>query len=411
MKIMASTQLKRSLTLSLLTLYGLGTILGAGVYVLVGKVAGSAGIYAPVAFVIAAIIAGFTGLSYAELSARYPRSAGEALYVYKAFSSTPLSRLVGWLVIATGVVSSATMVNGFIGYLAVFTPAPPLLSILLVVALITALACWGISESVMVAAIITAIEIGGLIVVIVALGGEFETLPLRWPELIPPLEASPWMGIMLGAFLAFYAFIGFEDMVNVAEEVIDPVRTLPRAIIIALVAASLLYIIIALLAVLSLPLAQLSASDAPMVSLLETKSERLATIVGGISLIAILNGALVQVIMGARLLYGMAKQNIAPKIFGHIAEKTLTPVYATLTIGFVIALLAAAFPLTTLAKITSFIIISVFSLVNFALLNILYSEQAAVKVNVAKLALPAVGGVLCLILLALQVYGVLSPRV
>lgn len=407
---MANTKLKRSLTLPLLTLYGLGTILGAGVYVLVGKVAGNAGIYAPIAFLVAAIIAGFTGLSYAELSARYPRSAGEVLYVYKAFSSAQLSRLVGWLVIATGVVSSATMVNGFIGYLAVFIPLPSLLSIFLVVAIITALACWGITESVTVAAIITGIEIIGLVVVIAALGENFNTLPQRLPELTPPLEAGPWMGIMLGAFLAFYAFIGFEDMVNVAEEVIEPARTLPRAIVISLTAASLLYIIIAVLAVLSLPIAELSASDAPMVSLLEAKSELLASIVGGISLIAILNGALVQVIMGARLLYGMAAQNLAPSLFGRIAETTQTPVYASITIGIIIYLLAIAFPLTTLAKITSFIIISVFALVNFALLNILRRERPTTTISVTKFALPAIGGLLCLALLALQIYGLLSPQ-
>lgn len=206
----SKTQLKRSLTLPLLTLYGLGTILGAGVYVLVGKVAGVAGMYAPIAFLASAIIATFTGFSYAELSSRYPRSAGEALYISKAFSWPALSVCVGWFVIATGVVSAATLVNGFIGYLSVFFLIPENIAITLVIMLITVIACRGITESVTIAAIITAVEVLGLVIVIAALGDEFITLPERWPDLVPPNTLGVWFGILLGAHLAFYAFIGFE---------------------------------------------------------------------------------------------------------------------------------------------------------------------------------------------------------
>ena len=401
---MTNNVLKRSLNLPLLTLYGLGTILGAGVYVLVGKVAGIAGLYAPIAFLISAIVALFTGLSYAALSARYPRSAGEVVYINQAFSSATLSTSVGWCVIATGVVSAATMVNGFIGYLSVFIQIPTLLAVTLVITTITLIAYWGIMESVTIAALITALEIVGLLLVIYSLRGELLTLPYHWQNLLPPLNGDIWLGILLGSFLAFYAFIGFEDMVNVAEEVIAPQRTLPLAIIAALLMASALYIIIALAAVLSLPPDVLSQSDSPMVMLIENHNPKLATTLGIISLIAIINGVLVQVIMGSRILYGMASQQLISQLFSRVSEKTQTPTIATVVIAFTVWILALGFPLVTLAKATSFIIIIVFSLVNFSLLIIRYREKSNSGMHrIYELLQPLTGGLLCLGLLTLQI--------
>jgi len=394
-----NVELKRSLNLPLLTLYGLGTILGAGVYVLIGKVTGIAGLYAPVAFLVSAVIAVFTGLSYAQLSARYPRSAGEALYVSHAFSWPVLSTCVGWLVIATGVVSAATLVNGFIGYLCVFIPVSEIIAISVVIAIITAVACWGITESVTIAATITSIELFGLLLTLGGLGDVLFTLPERWPALIPPNDQGIWVGIFLGAYLAFYAFIGFEDMVNVIEEVVTPKRTMPLAIMLAIGIASVLYILIALVAVLSLSPEALSSSNSPMVSLLATKSNALAKAIGVISLIAIINGALVQIIMGARMLYGMGIQQLAPSFFIVVARSTQTPVRATLCIGTVIWLLATVFPLVTLAKATSFIILVVFTLVNISLVVIRLREDDKFMFN---LLLPIIGSLLCFGLLALQ---------
>jgi basic amino acid/polyamine antiporter, APA family len=397
---MANNTLKRSLNLPLLTLYGLGTILGAGVYVLVGKVAGIAGLYAPIAFLVSSIVAIFTGLSYAALSARYPRSAGEVVYINQAFSSATLSTWVGWCVIATGVVSAATMVNGFIGYLTVFIQTPTLLAVTLIVASITFIAYWGIMESVTIAALITVLEIVGLLLVIYSLRGELLTLPHQWQTLLPPVNGDIWLGILLGAFLAFYAFIGFEDMVNVAEEVVAPQRTLPIAIIAALLMASVLYILIALAAVLSLPPDELSQSDSPMVMLIENHNPQLATPLGIISLIAIINGVLVQVIMGSRILYGMACQQLISKLFSRVSAKTQTPTIATVTIALTVWTLALGFPIVTLAKATSFIIITVFALVNLSLLVIRYREK---PYRLFELLMPLTGGLLCLGLLALQV--------
>jgi len=409
---MGDATLKRSLNLPLLTLYGLGTILGAGIYVLVGKVAGVAGMYAPIAFVVSALLATFTGLSYAELSARYPRSAGEAVYISQAFASQSLARIIGWMVILTGVVSAATISNGFAGYLAVFIPIPDYLAISLLVVVIAALACWGIAESVGVAALITSVEIIGLFLVLWALGDNFSRLPQQLDHFIPPLEGGIWMSIFLGAFLAFYAFIGFEDMVNVAEEVAQPQRTIPMAIILALLIASVLYFLISLAALLSLPLDDLVATDSPMVTLLEQHHPTIAKALGVISLVAVVNGALVQMIMGARVLYGMSGQGLAPALFGQIATLTRTPVVATLCVAAVIWLMAIAFPLVTLAKLTSFIILAVFALVNLALVIIqrkypLNNDNGEKSFQVHR-SIPIIGGLLCCALLLLQVSSLIG---
>lgn len=365
-----STELKRSLSLTQITLYGLGTILGAGIYVLVGKVAGLAGLYAPVSFIVAAVLAGLTGLSYAELSARYPKSAGEAVYVQEGLRRRALSVLVGFLIILTGVVSAATIANGFVGYLHVFVAVSDWLAITLLVLLLGALAAWGISESVMAASLITLVEVGGLVLVIVVAGGSLGELPARLPELIPPPDTGVWLGIMLGAFLAFYAFIGFEDMVNVAEEVKDPSRVLPLAILIAIVVSTILYLLVSLVAVLALPPAELAQSRAPLALIYERATGSAPVLISLISIFAVVNGALIQIIMAARVLYGMSREGWLHGAFGKVHPFTRTPLLATAVATAIVLTLALWLPLMTLAKATSLVILVVFALINLSLVRI-----------------------------------------
>ena len=396
--------LKRSLSLPLITFYGLGTILGAGIYVLVGKVAGIAGLYAPLAFAISAIIALFTGFSYAELSSRYPLSAGEATYAEEAFSLRWLSAAVGWSVVLTGVVSAATIVNGFMGYLRIFVQLPDWLAVTVLVIGLGLLAAWGISESVGTAAIITLVEVLGLLIVLFVAGDSLVTLPDRWRELIPPVEGDAWFGILLGAFLAFYAFIGFEDMVNVAEEVKDPSRNLPLAILLAIGISTILYILVSLVAVLSLPLELLVKSDAPLATIVEEKSGGSPILISLISLVAVVNGALVQIIMGSRVVYGMGCQRMAPRIFADVNPRTQTPILATASVTLIVLVLALWLPLVTLAKATSFIILIIFALMNLSLFRLkLRGEPHPAGVASYPLFIPAVGFLLCVGLLVLQI--------
>ena len=401
--------LKRSIGFSLLTLYGLGTILGAGIYVLVGKVAIYAGLFAPIAFLLAALLAGLSGYSYAALSSRYPRSAGEAVYIQAAFEIRILSTIVGWMVILTGVVSAATISNGFVGYLQVFVNITDFWAITLLIISMTLLAVWGVTESVIATAVTTVMGIIGLLLILAFSTPAFLTLPERIAEITPPLlVGGAWFGILLGAFLAFYAFIGFEDMVNMAEEVKEPEHTLPRAIIAAIIISSLFYYLIALAAILQLPLAELSASKAPMADIMNKHSREAAWFISLISLAAVVNGALVQIIMGARVLYGMGKQSLAPAWLATVHPRFKTPYIATLIIGFVVWLLATSLDLTTLAKTTSFIILLVFLMVNVALLKIVRKEgtapEKAMHVNIL---VPMLGALMCLVFLGVQVYQVM----
>jgi len=381
------TALKRSVTLPFLVCYGLGTILGAGIYVLVGKVAGMAGPYTPFSFMAAAIVATFTAYSYAKLSSKYPKSAGEAVYVQEAFHKQWLSRLVGWLIIFTGIVSAATIANGFVGYLHIFVNIPDFIAIVGLILLLGFLAFWGIEESMYVAAIITLVEISGLGLVIFAAAPEMANYN---PE-YPPLTLESTTGIFLGAFLAFYAYIGFEDMVNIAEEVTAPARTLPLAIGISLLISTLMYGVISYAALASIPIDVLSESEAPLAIIVENAGYS-PKLIGLISLFAVINGALVQIIMAARVTYGMASQGMMHQAFAQVHPTRRTPAIATVAVTVLVLVFALIFPLVTLAKLTSLIILCVFSLVNLSYFVISH------KRNYVSLT----GFFLCLLLLALQ---------
>jgi APA family basic amino acid/polyamine antiporter len=360
-------ELKRSLSFPLIMFYGLGTILGAGIYVLVGKVAGHAGLYAPISFFVASALAAFSAFSYAELSGRYPKSAGEAVYVYEALGSRPLSVLVGLLIVAVGIVSTGTMANGLIGYVQLFVDVPRWLIISALVLGLGLLAAWGIRQSVIAATLITVVEVFGLLLVLWVGRGSLSTLPARWPELVPNGDSLVWVGILLGAFLAFYAYIGYEDMVNVAEEVKTPTRNLPLAILTVLAITTLLYVSVSLVAVLAVPPEALATTGAPMALVFERATGTTPTVIALISVISVVNGALIQVIMAARILFGLSRQGWLPRQLGTVHPMTRTPLVATSLITGLILVFSLWLPLVALARATSFITLTVFALVNFAL--------------------------------------------
>ena len=401
-------ELRRSLSLPLITFYGLGTILGAGIYVLVGKVAGAAGIYAPVSFALAAVTAGLSAFTYMELCSRYPLSGGAAVYTQKGFGLRWLSILVGFLIVLSGLVSAATISRGFVGYFRVFFEVPEAMIIIGVVIAIALLAAWGIAQSVAATAVATIVEVGGLLLIIGVAYASFGALPERLPELVPPFELVAWQGIFLGGFLAFYAFIGFEDMVNVAEEVKNPERTLPRAILLAIVISTALYLAVSLAAVLVLPLDQLSASEAPLALMFEQATGASPKVMASISLFAVINGALVQIIMAARMLYGMSREGWLPKGIGKLNARTQTPIFATILVSLAVLVLALALPLVTLAKVTSFAVLAVFAIISLALIRLKHAGPPAGNTYTVPAWVPYASLASALALLALQVASMLS---
>ncbi len=398
------TTLKRAITLPLLVFFGAGTILGAGIYALIGKIAALSGSFAPFSFLLSAVIAAFVAFTYAELSSRYPKSAGEAVYVSHAFSQQWLTALVGWGIVFTGIVSSAVMARGFYGYLNEFITVPDVVAVTVFVLLISVIAIVGISLSVNIAALVTLIEISGILLVLFVSREHLLSLTDRWRTLIPPFTWEIWQNIIFGAFLAFYAFIGFEDMVNVAEEVIEPEKNLPTAIVMALLIATFFYMLVSLAAVLTLPISELADHKAPFALIVQTNSEIPVAIISLVSLIAILNGALVQIVMGSRVLFGMAEKGIAPRYFGNIHPITRTPVIATLFFAVILLLMALWFPIEMLAKITSFIILTIFTLVSCSLCIIKIREKHYRQkhhFNVS-LVIPSISFLFCLSFIVLQ---------
>ncbi len=372
-------QLKRVITLPLLVFYGTGTILGAGVYALIGKIVGASGIYAPFSFLLSSLIAAFVAFTYAQLSRRYPKSAGEAVYVHQAFHRNWLTALVGWGIVFTGVVSSGVMARGFYGYLNEFFPLSDVFAVGLFVLLISIIAILGIALSVGFATLVTLIEISGIILILIISREHLAGIVERGIELIPPMSWPVWRNIIFGAFLAFYAFIGFEDMVNVAEEVIEPKKNLPVAIVLALIISTFFYILVSFAALMSLPIQELADNKAPFALIVKNNSQIPVEVISLISLVAILNGALVQMVMGARVLYGLSEKRVAPSLFGKINAYTRTPIYATVFISLAVLIMALWLPIETLAKTTSFIILSIFALISLSLCVIRIAERKAQK--------------------------------
>lgn len=401
---MQSQSLKRSLSLPLLTLYGLGTTIGAGIYVLVGKVAGVAGVLAPISFLVAAVLAGVTALSFSQLVVRFPRSAGEAVYVDKAFGRPALTMAVGLAVVLVGLVSSAAIVSGAVGYLQNIVAAPTWLIILLTVGFLTTVAIWGITESVMIAGVATVLEIAGLAVIVWFGRDAFSAETITTVAANRPADAGfGTLGILSGAVLAFYAFIGFEDMVNVAEEVRQPEHIFPRAIAITVLVTLIVYTAVSWVAVATMPIQQLSASTAPLSDIFIRLTGWPTLAIDGLAVIAVLNGALVQIIMASRVLYGLGRQGSLPAVFASVSRRTHTPVFATGISAALLLTLAFLFPLESLARFTSTLTLLIFATVNLALIRLNVSSDAIQSNFITAFVLPILGFVSCLAFVMFQI--------
>jgi amino acid transporter len=390
-------ELRRSLSLPLVVLYGLGVTIGAGIYVLLAATTARAGIHAPVAFLFAAVVMAFSAASFAELSARFPVSAGEAAYVRAGLSSRGLALVTGLLVVGSGLVSSAAITVGSAGYIRELLPVDPHLLVFAIVAFVGAVAAWGILESVTFASLFTLVEAGALIALIGAGVHADPALFARLPELVPPLsDAAAWTAVASASLLAFFAFIGFEDIVNLAEEIKRPQRTLPWAIFLTLVLATLIYFLVTAVAVLSVPLDDLSASSAPVSLVFQHLTGISPVAVTAIAIVATLNGVIIQIIMASRVLYGLADQGSLPPVLARVNPVTRTPLVATGVVTGLVLVLAYGFPLEELAEWTSRIALTVFALANLSLLRIKLRGpvDTSATINVP-VWVPAVGAASC----------------
>jgi APA family basic amino acid/polyamine antiporter len=354
---------------------------------------------------VALIIVSFTALSYAELASRYPDAAGVALYIKEGLGSTTLSIITGLTIALAGLISAATIARGFTGYLAQLIPLPEWIGLIGLIGVLGMIAVWGIGQSVRIAVTLTFIEIGGLLLILWIGLPLFLTLPERAPELLPPFEWNVWYNISLGAFLAFYAFLGFEDMANIAEEVKAPAKAQPKPIIYSLIIATFLYLSVSLVSVLLLSPEQLSTTEAPFATIYKQATGNEATLITVIGIFAIVNGALMQIIMASRMVYGISKKGWLPSPLTYINSRTKTPVVATLLVSAVTLGFALWLPLVTLANLTSFLILIVFNLVNAALIRIKMQGSEPTGVYLIPFWVPVAGISVNVIFLALQLFS------
>ncbi len=400
------TKLARKLGFLALIFYGIGDILGAGIYALVGKVIATAGDEAWLSFTLSGIIALLTGLSYAELSSRIPVSAGAAAFVNRAFPGRLMATLSGIFVLGTGLASSATVTIAFSGYLAQLISVPEFFAQILLIFSLSFLSFWGIHHSSRVNVVLTLIEVSGLLLVL-AVGFYFLSPSLLenfWQSQGGPYEITP---ILSGVTLAFFAFVGFEDLCNLADESKKPEKDIPRAILISLSFATVIYILITLLLQIHLPKEEITHSATPLLLIFEKYGFAwVAKYFSIIAILAISNTGLANLIMASRLLYGMSEESLIPKVFGKVHSKRKTPWLSIAIVFGLVLLLVLTGSVRLLAQTTSLLVLVVFTLVHLSLIKLKYKKEThtGFQIPIVFPALGLIGSAFLVFQYPLQVY-------
>jgi len=397
------SELKRHMGLFHLTMYGVGLILGAGIYVLIGEATAFAGNSVWISFLFGIIIAMFAGLSYAELTALFPKAAAEYTFVKHAFKNNFLAFIIGWLTAITSMITAATVSLGFGGYLAQFVNLPITISAVLLIGGLSIVNFIGIKESTWANTIFAIVTAGGL-VLIIFLGMTYETT-----ESIDYFEMPHGTtGIILAFVLIFFAFIGFEDMANVAEEVKRPKKTIPRAIILSVVITGIIYILVSLSVVRVINWEELGQSAAPLAAIAERSLGIQGSIaLSAIALFATASTVLITLVAGSRILYGMAHNKSLPLSLGKIHSKTKTPWIAV--IGILITSIAFTLigDIVIVANITVFAVVITFAMINLSVIVLRYTEpnlerSFRVPVNIGRFPLLPLFGFGVTIYMAIQ---------
>lgn len=363
-------ELHRHLGLFQTTMYGVGLILGAGIYALIGDAAGEAGNSLWFSFILGALAAVFTGLSYAELSAMYPRAAAEYMFVKNAFKSNFIAFIVGWLTLFVAIISASAIALGFGGYFTTITGVPIVVASVMAVIGLSFLNFFGIRESSSVNIIFTIVEAAGLALVIWLGLVVFGNVEVDYFEM--PFGFS---GVFAAFTLVFFAYIGFENIANIAEEIKNPRKVLPRAIIFAISITAVIYILVSLSAVRILSWQELDASVAPLGDVIKKAlGQQWQAVILFIALFATANTVLIMLVSGSRIMYGIARDRSLPPILGAIHQKRKTPWLAVIIIGALSCVFIFAGEISTVANISVFAIIMVFILVNFSLIWLRFKE-------------------------------------
>ena len=399
---MSNQTLHRHIGLFALVVYGVGDILGAGIYALIGKAAGEMGNAIWMAFLASMIAAGLTGLSYASLGSRYPRAGGASFFTHHAFKNNFLAYVIGLAALSSGVTSMAAGSRAFAGYFTTLVSAVPVDLVVVAFCFVVAgVVIRGIRESMWMNMLCTGIELGGLLLVI-AVGAKFLGT-INYTSAVTVSNPAGDLSISLilsGAVLTFYSFVGFEDIINVSEEVKNPESNMPKGILLAVLIASIIYITISLVAVSVIPAAELAASSAPLVDVVKRAAPWFPPIAFAfIAMFAVANTALLNFIMGSRLIYGMANQGLMPKVLAKVS-RTRTPYIASLAVLGFMLVLALTGNIASLARATSVLLLICFMTVNAALLVLKHrTGEPKGRFEIPSIV-PLLGALVCAVMLS-----------
>ncbi len=391
-------ELKRELGLLEITLSGVGIILGAGIYALIGKASAIAGNAVWLSFALSASVAIFTGLSYAELSSMFPGASAEYQYTRSAFGRR-LAFIIGWLIILSGIIGASTVALGFGGYFNALFKVPSLLSAFVLIAALSFLMFYGIKESARFVVAATLIETAGLILIIF----------IGFPYLgrVDYFEMPQGIaGVFQASALVFFAYTGFESIVKLSEETKAPEKTIPRGLILAIFISIILYILVAISAVSVLGWEALGRSEAPFADLaFSVFGSNASIILTMIALFATANTVLMMMLGSSRIIYGMAGYSILPGILATVHPSRRTPwvaIFATMALSL---LFIFAGDIAFVANVDNFTLFVTFLVINAAMIILRYKEPKAsrpfrVPFSTGKFPLlPLLGIVFCIFML------------
>ncbi|MGY0486115.1 APC family permease [Streptomyces sp. WG-D5] len=399
------TPLHRAIGPKLLILFVIGDILGTGIYATTGKVAGKVGGALWLPFAIGFVVALLTAASYVELVGKYPKAAGAALYTQKAFKVPFLTFIVAFMVMCSGLSSASAAARAFSGdYLGELTNGalPPTLIAILFVLALAALNLRGVSESVKANVVLTLVELSGL-AIILAIGAYAVLTGGGEPSRLTDIETGGtgfalMTGVLGATALGFFAFVGFEDSVNMAEETKDPARTFPRAIFLGVAVTGTIYVLVALVSSLLVDHKVLEASSGPLLEVVKAGGVEFPhELFALIALFAVTNSALINIMMASRLCYGMANERILPKAMGRVLPRRRTPVVGIVFVSLLAAGLVSTGEIEGLGDTTSFLLLCVFAVVNVAVL-VLRKDRVEHEHFRAPTVMPVLGALTALIL-------------
>ncbi len=389
-----SSKLKRDLSLIEVTLMGVGIIVGAGIYALVGKATGIAGDSVWLSFIISALVASFTGLSYAELSSMFPKDGAEYEYTKKAFNKR-IAFIIGIMIIFSGIIASTAVALGFAGYFSTLFSVPIVLTAIVLMFLFFILLTLGVKISSSVAIIFTVLEVIGLLIII------YVGLPLIGNA---KFEIVNIPSIFSAAALIFFAFTGFEAIVRLSEETKNPTKTIPKALLLSILITTILYILVAVSAISVLGWENLSNSKAPLA---EVAAKALGSeaflVLSVIALFSTANTVLLLLLSTSRIVYGMASSGSLPKILSHISKTRKTPVIATFVVCLLAAIPVFLNDISIAANASDFAIFVTFAVINLSVIKLRYTDKTKrifkMPLNIGRMPILALLGLISSILL------------